>query len=36
MGLGKKAKPRSTDVLSGLSVFMQVSALIGSVYNRTW
>ena len=29
-------KPRSTDVLSGLSVFMQVSALIGSVYDRTW
>ena len=29
-------QPRSTDVLSGLSVFMQVSALIGADYDRTW
>jgi hypothetical protein len=30
------AKPRSTDVFSGLSVFKQVSALIGTVGDCTW
>ena len=30
------AKPRSTDAFSGLSVFKQVSALIGAVGGCTW
>ena len=30
------AKPRSTDALSGLSVFKQVSALVGAVGDCTW
>ena len=29
-------KPRSTDAFSGLSVFKQVSALIGAVGGCTW